>query len=110
MEKDRNPDELIKTPEKDAISVNQLETVAGGRSGGIYYNDFCILWKKVKSACMKHGYRTACCPVCGTPLPYLGHYGEYDEFECEYAAKDKLYCRNCHEASRSEDWVINKFN
>ena len=42
MEKDRNPDELIKTPEKDAISVNQLETVAGGRSGGIYYNDFCM--------------------------------------------------------------------
>ena len=79
-------------------------------SGGKYYQDYCVLWKKVKSAAMNQGCRTACCPKCGAVLPWLGGIGDYDEFECKYATENKLYCRSCNEASRSEDWVINRFN
>ncbi len=110
MKKKFHKEEAAHMPACNPLEPEETEPVTGGRSGGKYYNDYCILWKKVKGACMNHGYRTACCPRCGTPLPDLGHYGDYDEFECKYATQNKLYCRNCHEASRSEDWVVNRFN
>jgi len=91
------------------VSEEELKSVAGG-SPVNYYRTYSKLWMKVTGACMNHGYRKATCPKCGALLPKLGHPGEYSEQELKYAEDDLLYCRECHQASICDDWVINKFN
>ena len=94
---------MVKLSEKD------MDAVSGGR-GINYYSMYAAVWKKVMGACMWQGYRKAKCPKCGAPLPKLTHAGKYGEEELKFAAENKLYCKHCGQASRDEEWVINKFN
>lgn len=92
------------------LTVNELASVNGGTGVNIYAG-YSRVWTKVMGACMQHDYRTAKCPVCGTPLPKLTHRSAYTEEEMKLATEeDKLFCHNCNKGSAAELWVINSFN
>ena len=81
------------------LTVNELAAVNGGTGVNIYAG-YSRVWTKVMGACMQHDYRTAKCPVCGTPLQEMKLATE----------EDKLFCHNCNKGSAAELWVINSFN
>ena len=65
---------------------------------------------KNTTACMNHGYRTASCPNCGAPMPYLTSKSKTSDKVVEYARSNMMYCQECETASPDDKWVINKFN
>ena len=91
------------------VSDADLQSVSGG-IGVNYYQIYAALWRKVRVACMNHGYRKATCPKCGALLPKLTFRSKYTEEELKLAQQNLLYCRECRQASRDEEWVINQYN
>ena len=94
-----------------ALDEEVLETAKGGYVGPTeYYNKYVDEWKRITTACMNHGYRTAACPNCGAPMPYITSKSKTPDKVVEYAQNNMMYCQECQTASPDDKWVINKFN
>jgi hypothetical protein len=97
--------------EKKVMDEEMLEKVTGAYVGPMSnYNKYVDEWKKITTACTNHGYRTAKCPNCGAPMPYIKSKSQASDKEVEYAQRNMMYCEECQTASADDKWVINQFN
>ena len=101
---------MEETKNKEIVSNEELENVAGGSYFEDAYKAYYNILNKIKFAEHNNTGRPACCPNCGAPVKVISRaIIDNDTIDAAYK-RGNLICYNCRVESRPYDWNINKFN